>query len=85
MSPWQVAMPQPTGSRDPSTEPAPSRDELAMKLAIAASLDGVDVAAIIQTQREATASTLQDLTRTKSAGGDPASPTSWPGCSWSIR
>jgi DNA-binding PadR family transcriptional regulator len=58
----------------PVSRPAPSRDELAMKLAIAASLDGVDVTAIIQTQREATARTLQDLTRTKAAGGDPASP-----------
>lgn len=54
--------------------PAPSRDELAMKLAIAASLDGVNVGAIIQTQREATARTLQDLTRTKAAGADTTSP-----------
>ena len=45
-----------------------------MKLAIAASLDGIDLSAIIQTQREATARTLQDLTRTKAAGGDPAAP-----------
>ena len=58
----------------PVSRPAPSRDELAMKLAIAASLDGVDVAAIIQTQREATVGTLQDLTRTKAAGGDTSSP-----------
>jgi DNA-binding PadR family transcriptional regulator len=58
----------------PVTRPAPSRDELAMKLAIASTLDDVDVAAIIQTQREATARTLQDLTRTKAAGGDAASP-----------
>ena len=58
----------------PITRPAPSRDELAMKLAIAASLDDVDVPEIIQAQREATARMLQDLTRTKAAGGDPASP-----------
>jgi len=58
----------------PVTRPAPSRDELAMKLAIAASLDDVDVAAIIQAQRQATVRTLQDLTRTKAAGPDTASP-----------
>jgi DNA-binding PadR family transcriptional regulator len=58
----------------PVAKPAPTRDELAMKLAIAASLDHVDVAAIIQAQREATARTLQDLTRTKAAGPDTASP-----------
>ena len=50
-----------------------TRDELAMKLAIACTLPGVDVPALIQTQRTATLSVLQDLTRTKSAQAAPAS------------
>jgi len=58
----------------PVERPAQVRDELAMKLAIAATLPAVDLAAIIQAQREATTRTLQDLTRAKAAGGDPASP-----------
>jgi DNA-binding PadR family transcriptional regulator len=49
------------------------RDELAMKLAIACTLPGVDVPALIQAQRTATLSVLQDLTRTKSAQAAPAS------------
>lgn len=50
-----------------------TRDELAMKLAVACTLPGVDVPALIQTQRTATLRTLQELTRTKSAGAAPAS------------
>jgi DNA-binding PadR family transcriptional regulator len=50
------------------------RDELAMKLAIACTLPGIDVTAMIQTQRTATLSVLQDLTRTKSAHASPDSP-----------
>lgn len=50
------------------------RDELAMKLAIACTLPGVDVPGLIQTQRTATLAVLQDLTRTKSAQAAPASP-----------
>ena len=57
----------------PVERQAQARDELAMKLAIAATLPGIDLAAIVQTQREATTRTLQDLTRTKAAGGDPGS------------
>jgi len=41
------------------------RDELAIKLAIAVTLPGVDVPALIQTQRTATLGALQDLTRLK--------------------
>lgn len=52
----------------------PVRDELAMKLAIACTLPRVDVTALIQTQRTATLSVLQDLTRTKSGHLSPASP-----------
>lgn len=50
----------------------PVRDELAMKLAIACTLPGLDIAALIQTQRTATLRALQDLTRTKSAQAAPA-------------
>lgn len=49
---------------------AHNRDELAMKLAIAVTLPGVDIALLIQTQRAATFRTLQELTRTKNAGGE---------------
>lgn len=52
---------------------AAQRDELAMKLAIAVTLPGVDIAALIQVQRHATFRTLQELTRTKRTGGEPAS------------
>ena len=46
----------------------PPRDELAIKLAIAVTLPDVDVAAIIQRQRTATMSALQDYTRLKRTG-----------------
>ena len=49
-----------------------ARDELAMKLAVAATLPGVPLADIIQVQRSASIATLQDLTRTKAASGPPA-------------
>jgi DNA-binding PadR family transcriptional regulator len=48
------------------------RDELAIKLAIAVTLPGVDIARAIQVQRSATLRTLQDLTATK-RDDDPAS------------
>jgi DNA-binding PadR family transcriptional regulator len=46
----------------------PPRDELAIKLALAVTLPGVDVATIIQRQRSATMSSLQDYTRLKRTG-----------------
>lgn len=51
-----------------------TRDELAIKLAVAATLPGVDVAAVIQTQRRASLSQLQSLQRAKYAGSDPEGP-----------
>lgn len=56
-----------------------ARDELAMKLAVASTLPGVDMAALIQTQRSATIATLQELTRTKSTRTAPgtASDLAW--------
>ncbi len=50
-----------------------SRDELAIKLAIAVTLPGVDIATVIQIQRTATLETLQELTRTKNATDNPES------------
>ena len=51
----------------------PPRDELAIKIALASGLPGVDVAGVVQQQRTATVSTLQQLTRQKAkalAGGE---------------
>lgn len=47
------------------------RDELAIKLALAVTVPGVDVARVIQHQRSATIAAMQDLTRLKrEAGGE---------------
>ncbi|WP_203338266.1 PadR family transcriptional regulator [Nocardioides limicola] len=43
----------------------PPRDELAIKLALAVTVPGVDVPAVIQAQRTATIGALQDYTRLK--------------------
>ncbi|OKL50429.1 PadR family transcriptional regulator [Boudabousia marimammalium] len=51
----------------------PARSELVMKLALAASTPGVDVAKIVQTQRRNTMNALRDFTRLKvSATSSPA-------------
>lgn len=47
---------------DKSSDP---RDELSIKLALGVGMPGVDVAAVIQTQRSATLRQLQDYTRLK--------------------
>ena len=54
----------------------PPRDELAIKLAIAVTLPGVEVGTIIQRQRSATMASLQDYTRLKRTGraATPAEP-----------
>ena len=49
------------------------RDELAIKLALAVTVPGVDVGAVIQAQRTATMTAMQDLTRLKKAGVDDLS------------
>ena len=49
----------------PVSRTQPPRDELAIKLAFAVTTPGVDVAAVIQQQRSATMSALQDYTRLK--------------------
>ena len=51
-----------------------TRDELAIKLAVAATLPGVDVSDIIQTQRRASLAQLQELNRAKYAGANPDGP-----------
>jgi DNA-binding PadR family transcriptional regulator len=53
------------------------RDELVIKIALAATLPNLDVSQILQTQRTATLRTLQDLTRLKRASGDEGSDVSW--------
>lgn len=55
------------------------RDELAIKVALAVTLPGVDPAAVLQTQRAATMRSLQDLTRLKrhGAAGSPGSSLPW--------
>lgn len=50
------------------------RDELAVKLAMAMTSPGVDVRALVRTQRAATLRAMRDLTRLKAAADGPA----WP-------
>ena len=48
------------------------RDELAIKLALAVTVPGIDVPAVIQRQRASTIVAMQDLTRLKRGGdGEP--------------
>jgi DNA-binding PadR family transcriptional regulator len=57
--------------RTPLRHESPRRDELAIKLALAVRTPGIDVLAVIQTQRTATVRTLQEYTRAReAAGGD---------------
>lgn len=57
----------------PVERSAAARNELAIKLAIAVTLPGVDIARVIQVQRSATLRTLQELTRTKNSTDNPES------------
>jgi len=50
----------------------PPRDELAIKLALAVTVPGVDVGTVIQQQRSATMSALQDYTRLKRDRAEPS-------------
>lgn len=54
----------------------PPRDELAIKLALAVTVPGIDIGAVIQKQRMATIAALQDYTRLKRTGraAAPAEP-----------
>lgn len=51
-----------------------TRDELAIKLSLAATLPGVDVASVIRTQRSATRERLESLRRTARAAADSEHP-----------
>jgi DNA-binding PadR family transcriptional regulator len=57
----------------PVSRTQPPREELAIKLALAVSVPGVDVGTVIQQQRTATMTALQDYTRLKrrSTGDEP--------------
>ncbi|MDB5578656.1 MAG: PadR family transcriptional regulator [Bradyrhizobium sp.] len=57
----------------PIVKTAGARDELAIKLAIAVTLPGVNIADVIQVQRQATLVAMQDLTRAKNASEEPES------------
>lgn len=59
----------------PVERSTPPRDELAIKLAIAVTVPGVDVQAVIQRQRTATVRALQDYTRLKQS--DAAADLAW--------
>ena len=59
----------------PVARTQPPRDELAIKLALAVTVPGVDVGTVIQQQRSATMAALQDYTRLKRSGpvsGEPS-------------
>jgi DNA-binding PadR family transcriptional regulator len=62
--------------RTPISRTDRPRDELAIKLALALTTPGVDVRAVVQTQRTATMRTLQEYTRLK-ARSDRAQDLSW--------
>lgn len=55
------------------TRSAAVRDELAVKLAIAVTLPGVDIGRVIDIQRAASLRALQDLTKTKDTTSEPGS------------
>jgi DNA-binding PadR family transcriptional regulator len=54
----------------PVARTQPARDELAIKLALAVTVPGVDVSTVIQRQRSTTMAALQDYTRLKHTGPD---------------
>ena len=54
----------------PVARTQPPRDELAIKLALAVTVPGVDVGAVIQQQRSATMSAMQDYTRLERTAPD---------------
>ena len=56
----------------PVSRETPPRDELAIKLAMAVTVPGVDVRAVVQGQRTSTIRALQDYTRLKADAAEPA-------------
>jgi DNA-binding PadR family transcriptional regulator len=75
---WQITDAGAAEARDWLASPVQrgkgTRDELAIKLAVAATLPGIDVSAIIRTQRRTSLSQLQELDRAKYAGANPDGP-----------
>jgi DNA-binding PadR family transcriptional regulator len=75
---WQITEAGSTDVRTWLTSPVErtqgTRDELAIKLAVASTLPGVDVTEVIQTQRHASLKQLQTLNRAKYAGANPDGP-----------
>ena len=67
----------------PVSRSQPPRDELAIKLALAVTVPGVDVGTVIQRQRTATMTALQDYTRLK-RGGRAAEPAGPDDMAWSL-
>jgi DNA-binding PadR family transcriptional regulator len=67
----------------PVARTQPPRDELAIKLALAVTVPGIDVGRVIQQQRTATMTALQDYTRLKRDGraGTPVEPSD---LAWSL-
>ncbi|MFS0714076.1 PadR family transcriptional regulator [Microbacterium sp. 2P01SA-2] len=58
----------------PVERPAGTRDELAIKLAVAATLPGVDVGEVIAAQRRSSLAQLEELRSSEYAGGNPDGP-----------
>jgi DNA-binding PadR family transcriptional regulator len=65
---------------DPVDRDTAPRSELAIKLALAVTVPGVDVASVVQVQRRATMRQLQDLTRLKRGAREPDGA----GLAWSL-
>ncbi len=63
--------------RSPVSAKAAPRDELAIKLALAVTTPGVDVVSVVQTQRTATMTALQELTRLKVRARDGGGDLAW--------
>jgi DNA-binding PadR family transcriptional regulator len=61
----------------PVERKAPARDELAIKLALAVTVPGVDVAAVVQRQRTETLRALRDYTRLKRDTSPDAGGLAW--------
>lgn len=66
----------------PVDRSTPERDEFVIKLALATTSPGVDVAAVVQVQRVESMRALRDYTRLKSNG--PASPSTRDELAWSL-
>ena len=61
----------------PVTRQGAPRDELAIKLALAVTTPGIDVLTVVQTQRTATMTSLQELTRLKARADGDAAELAW--------